>query len=163
MGSANVFMSKICVWWMKKMAFLWFLIHLKWIIEVSWKKCGYWGKEFSNYTIWGFIFVNTFKLWPFFCIPVSLMELGVLIEDTSCLQRPQHQSHEQNIKVLRVQSGCKHFMNTLLQYVLYIDLPQMVKKWMGSYNKFPINYCVQVFIFCTCIRMLFLISNANPF
>lgn len=44
-----------------------------------------------------------------------------------------------------------------------IDLPQMVKKWMGSYNKFPINYCVQVFIFCTCIRMLFLISNANPF
>lgn len=76
MGSANVFMSKICVWWMKKMAFLWFLIHLKWIIEVSWKKCGYWAKEFSNYTIWGFIFVNTFKLWPFFCIPVSLMELG---------------------------------------------------------------------------------------
>lgn len=65
MGSANVFMSKICVWWMKKMAFLWFLIHLKWIIEVSWKKCGYWAKEFSNYTIWGFIFVNTFKLWPF--------------------------------------------------------------------------------------------------
>lgn len=55
MGSANVFMSKICVWWMKKMAFLWFLIHLKWIIEVSWKKCGYWAKEFSNYTIWGFI------------------------------------------------------------------------------------------------------------
>lgn len=102
MGSANVFMSKICVWWMKKMAFLWFLIHLKWIIEVSWKKCGYWGKEFSNYTIWGFIFVNTFKLWPFFCIPVSLMELGVLIEDTSCLQRPQpkHQSTESTEWVL---------------------------------------------------------------
>lgn len=147
MGSANVFMSKICVWWMKKMAFLWFLIHLKWIIEVSWKNVVIEQKNFPI-TQFGGLFLSILLSYGHFSASLFLwwsrgfwLKIPVAFKDhnTQVMNKTTSKYWEYRVHVSISLPHCWSVIN-------WPGLKWSRKEWTLPRLEFPINFDIQLFI-----------------